>query len=124
MYAKYHKDVEILLVYIKEAHAIDSRSSSSAILVEDPIADFERLAVAKICVTKLELAMIPAVIDHVDDMINAAYQAWPDRLYLVGKDGRIAYAGGRGHFGFRPDELTEAIDSELRKIKGAESGGR
>ena len=118
MYAKYHKDVEILLVYIKEAHAIDSRSPSTSILVEDPITDVERFAIARTCVTKLELSMIPAVIDHVDDNISSAYQARPDRLYLIGKDGKIAYAGGRGPFGFRPDELTAAIDTELAKLKG------
>ena len=59
--------------------------------------------------------MIPAVIDRVDNRVDGAYQGKPDRLYLVGKDGRIAYAGSRGPRGFKPDELRRAIDRELGK---------
>ena len=45
--------------------------------------------------------------------------ALPDRLYLVGKDGKITYAGGRGPRGFKPDELEDAIREELAKLKKA-----
>ena len=61
------------------------------------------------CRTKLELEELPTLVDDVDDAVNAAYAAWPDRLYLVDVDGRIAYHGGRGPFGFAPDELEAAI---------------
>jgi hypothetical protein len=37
----------------------------------------------------------------------------PTRLYLVGTDGRVAYAGGLGPFGFKPKELEAAIDDLL-----------
>ncbi len=87
----------------------------AAILVEDPINDKERGNVASACVKELNLPM-RAVIDRIDDKTGAAYSAWPDRLYLVGKDGKIAYAGGRGPFGFKPDELEESIIEELGKI--------
>jgi hypothetical protein len=36
-----------------------------------------------------------------------------DRLYLVGRDGRIAFQGGEGPFGFKPEELGAAIEVEL-----------
>lgn len=65
--------------------------------------------------TKLELQGIPAVVDRLDDKVNKAYSAWPDRLYLVGKDGRICYSGGRGPGGFRPEQLAAAIQKELAK---------
>lgn len=105
------------MVYIREAHAVDSPMPGwSGPLVEDPIDDLERLSVAKTCITKLELQPMTAVLDRVDDKVNQAYGAWPDRLYLVGKDGKIAYAGGRGPFGFRPAELEKAIHAELAKI--------
>ena len=51
---------------------------------------------------------------RIDDKVNNAYKGWPDRLYLVGKDGKIAYAGGQGPFGFHPDELAEAIVEALK----------
>ena len=34
-----------------------------------------------------------------------AYNAMPDRLFVVGIDGKIAYRGARGPRGFKPDEL-------------------
>ena len=117
MYAKYGKDIEILMVYIREAHAIDGASPMMTVLMEEPINDLERFQNAETCVTKMELAMIPAVIDRIDNRVDASYSAKPDRLYLVGKDGKIAFAGGRGPFGFRVPELTAAIDMELAKIR-------
>ena len=84
-------------------------------MVEDPISDLERQSVAKTCMSKLELKEIPSVVDRIDDKANTAYSGWPDRLYLVGKDGKIAYAGGRGPFGFKPDELASSIRKELEK---------
>ncbi|GAB4149052.1 MAG: hypothetical protein Fur0037_17390 [Planctomycetota bacterium] len=85
-------------------------------MVEDPIDVEERAKVAHQCVDDLDLP-IPALIDGLDDSVNRAYGGWPDRLYLVGKDGRIAYAGGRGPFGFRPGELEDAIEEELARIR-------
>ena len=82
-------------------------------LVEDPVALEERLEVAEVCMTKLALEPIPALVDDMDDTANDAYEAWPDRLFLVGKDGHIAFKGGRGPMGFLPDELEQAIKTEL-----------
>lgn len=105
-------------MYIREAHALDSNSPAGGNgmpIVEDPITLFERQQVAQVCMTKLELEGIPALVDDMKDTANQAYRAWPDRLYLVGKDGKIAYHGGRGPFGFKPEELTAAMDAELKK---------
>ena len=67
---------------------------------------------------------MPAIVDRLDDQVNKAYSAWPDRFYLVGKDGRIAFTGGRGPGGFRPNELEDAIVEELaRNKKEASAGG-
>ena len=48
-----------------------------------------------------------------DNKVNRAYAAAPDRLYLVARDGTIAYRGGPGPFGFKPAELEAAIRKEL-----------
>ena len=37
----------------------------------------------------------------------------PERLYLVGSDGRVAYKGGIGPMFFRPDEWESAIERYL-----------
>jgi hypothetical protein len=80
--------------------------------VHEPTTDEERLQVASTCAAELELT-IPAVIDGIDNAVASAYGGWPDRLYLVGTDGRIAYQGGEGPFGFKPEELGAAIEELL-----------
>jgi len=65
----------------------------------------------------LKMALeIPALVDEMDDAVAAAYAAMPERLYLVGRDGRIAYQGGMGPMFFRPGEWEEAIKSYLAQI--------
>jgi hypothetical protein len=108
--------VAFFVVYIREAHALDSRSplgGKGMPIVEDPQSMEERKEVAAVCMTKLALEPIPALVDDMDDTANGAYEAWPDRLYLVGKDGHIAYKSGRGPMGFLPDDLEAAIKEEL-----------
>lgn len=50
---------------------------------------------------------LPSVIDDRENFVKRAYAAWPDRLYVVGVDGNIAYKGRPGPFGFRVPELEE-----------------
>lgn len=100
------------MVYIKEAHALDSMAPSSFEGIEDPTNASERAEVCVRCVDDLGIP-IPALLDDMQDSVNAAYGAWPDRLYLVAKSGVIAYAGETGPRGFKPDELEAAIVEEL-----------
>ena len=112
----YGDEVQFYVVYIREAHALDSRSpmgGGGMPIVEDPVTLEERQGVAQVCLAKLELEPMPALVDDIEDTANDAYHAWPDRIYLVGRDGRIAYHGGPGPFEFKPDELEEAIQDEL-----------
>jgi len=104
------------VVYIREAHALDSRSplgGGEHPIVEDPVTLDERNEVAKACMTKMALEPMPALVDNMDDAVSESYAAYPDRIYLVGRDGRIALHGGPGPSGFLPDELEEAILKEL-----------
>jgi iodothyronine deiodinase-like protein len=114
---KRHRDqVEFLVVYIREAHPEDgwilAENRREGIALRDPESDGERADVAKACATRLAIRM-PVLADAVDDRVASAYGAWPDRLYLIGRDGRIAFQGGEGPFGFVPEELAAAIESEL-----------
>ncbi len=116
LWFEYGDSVEFFIVYIREAHALDSRwpmGGGNAPIMEDPVTQEERDAVATTCMTKLELEPIPALVDGLDDAVNKAYAGWPDRLYLVGVDGKIAFHGGRGPFGFKPAELEAAIKKAL-----------
>lgn len=108
--------MQFFVVYIKEAHAIDSErpiTRPGSPLVQEPITMEERREVAGQCATAMEIKDIPTLIDRLDDGVARSYAAWPDRLFLVGRDGRIAFSGGPGPFGFKPDELEAAIKKEL-----------
>lgn len=106
---------------MREAHPIDGKMPSGFGLIEDPIDDKERANVAGTCVKDLELPM-PALVDHVDNKVQDAYGGWPDRLYLVGKDGKIAYAGARGPHGFDPEAWAAAIEAEKSRIAAEKPG--
>ena len=57
---------------------------------------------------------IRTYVDDIDDAVLNAYVAWPERLYLIGTDNHIIYAGKRGPGGFSPEELKNAIDQLLK----------
>lgn len=116
MWQTYGNDIQFFVVYIREAHALDSRSpmgGNGNPILEDPVSQSERNEVAAVCMSKLALEPMPALVDNMDDAVNDDYSAWPDRMYLVGRDGTIVYHGGRGPFGFKPEELEAAILEEL-----------
>jgi type I thyroxine 5'-deiodinase len=68
----------------------------------------ERQAVANSCVRNLHLE-IPAVVDDLRNLTEAAYTGWPDRLYVIDRDGRVAYKSKPGPFGFHPSEMTPVL---------------
>jgi hypothetical protein len=80
--------------------------------VHEPKTEEEREAVAATCAANLRL-QLPMVVDGVENAVASAYGGWPDRLYLIGKDGRIVFQGGEGPFGFKPEALAHAIEREL-----------
>jgi Iodothyronine deiodinase len=84
----------------------------------DPTTAGERAGIAASCATHLATTMTVAV-DDLDDGAALAYGGWPDRLYLIGRDGRVAYQGGEGPFGFTPAELEAAIRRELGEAPAA-----
>jgi hypothetical protein len=116
LHLRYGHEVAFLVVYIREAHPEDgwvlTDNRRVGIAVTDPRTTAERVGLAGACSAHLKLD-IPVVVDDIGDGIARRYGGWPDRLCLVGRDGRIAYQGGQGPFGFRPDELEAAIDREL-----------
>ncbi len=63
-----------------------------------------RVAIAADFVERFEYD-IPLVVDSMENAADEAYAGWPERLYVIDEDGRVAYKGGVGPFGYDPDEL-------------------
>ena len=116
MNKKYGDQVQFYFVYTREAHAIDSDRPMSRSAVEQPLSTQERRKVAQAFLKDAKLEM-PALLDGIDDAAATAYASLPDRMYLVGQDGKIAYAGGRGPWGFKPDDLASAIEKEVKRME-------
>jgi hypothetical protein len=129
LFEDYHERVQFLQVYIREAHPKDGwwlggpllsrifkryepRASTSHY---DPTTMEERRTVASECQNALQYC-IPTYVDEMDDRVNTAYAGWPTRLYLIGLDGRVVYAGGLGPHGFKPAELKDAMDEYLESL--------
>ena len=67
----------------------------------------DRNKAAATCTSKLSLNL-PVVVDDMADTVNMLYRAWPERIYVIDRKGRIAYKSGIGPFGFHPKEAMDA----------------
>jgi hypothetical protein len=115
LYDLHKGEVACFIVYIKEAHPEDgwvvTHNRDEDIAVMDPRSAGDRSRVAEACVMRSAIR-IPMLIDDLDNTVASAYGGWPDRLYLIGRDGRVAFQGEAGPFGFIPERLAEAIGAE------------
>lgn len=117
MSKKYADVAQFLVVYIREAHPTEDwaiRVSKDIESIDDPTTLLERRDVAISCVTDLKID-IPTVLDDMNDSIAQNYKSHPDRLYIIGKDGKIAFHGGPGPMGFKPNTMETALIQELKK---------
>jgi Iodothyronine deiodinase len=116
MAEKYKGKVEFLLVYIREAHPTDGWqlpvNVRDGVLLAAAKDIGQKEEYASSCVRNLGIKFT-TVVDEMDARTELNYMGWPDRLYLVGKDGRIAWKGSPGPRGFKPPDLEAAIRKEL-----------
>ena len=112
LYRDYRDRVAFHVVYIQEAHPIDAWQDDDNlkddVLVKSTTTEEERAEIAGICLAKLSIEL-PALVDDPDNRVERAYTAWPDRLYVIDRDGRIAYKSAAGPFGFKPAAVEEAL---------------
>lgn len=99
------------VVYIREAHPADGRRPIPN-APKDPKSLDERESVASDCVKGMKLS-IPFLIDDMQDTANKAYAAWPDRMYIVDRQGKVAYKGEPGPKGFKPDDARAKLKELL-----------
>ena len=92
-------------------------NESENIIFEQPATPDGRAEIAEACQVGLKIS-VPILIDGLDDAVEEAYGGWPDRLYVVKKDGTIGYKGRPGPGGFEPREMEEALTTILAEQKG------
>jgi hypothetical protein len=103
-------------VYIQEAHPSDGwqvpMNETDDVVYAQPTSENARIEVASACLLDLQLEM-PLVLDEMSNAVDTAYAALPERLYVVDAQGRIAYRGDPGPFGFHPDEWEKEIEKQV-----------
>jgi Iodothyronine deiodinase len=99
-------------VYVREAHPIEGWRMESndrvGVAVAQPRSNFQRVEVATQCHDLLEMSM-PVLVDGIDDRVGRAYSGMPDRLYIIDREGKVAFKSGRGPFWFNPAEMEQAL---------------
>ena len=117
IYQRFHDRVEFFVVYVQEAHPTDGWQTDSnlqeGVLFRQHQSYAEREEVAQTCSLDLHIGL-PIIIEEMDNAIDETYGAAPERLYLVGVDGKVAYQGGAGPHFFNLDEWERAIEAVLK----------
>ena len=117
LYKEYRDRAAFYVVYIAEAHPVDAWqlpvNVTDDVLVTTTRTADERYSAAGLCVKNLGIEF-PAIVDAPDNAVEEAYTAWPDRLYVIDRDGRIAHKSGPGPWGFKPAEVEETLKRLLQ----------
>jgi hypothetical protein len=106
------------VVYIREAHPNEARNKFN---IPQPKAMQERQKVARDFVAALKLS-VPLLVDTMDDHVGKAYSGWPDRLYVIDGDGKVALKGDAGPAGFSP--AVKAAPSVLDRLLASPKPGK
>lgn len=116
LYLDFRDRADIYLVYIAEAHTVDGWQTDSneaeGISIRQHTTIAERTAAARRCAEDLDLT-IPVLIDDMDNAAFEAFSAWPERIYIINKQGRVHYRGGPGPYDFKPDEARAPLGALL-----------
>lgn len=100
------------MVYIQEAHPSDlwqlPSNVEDEVVFSSPKTFEERVSVATACVRDLGIEF-PALLDKIEDSTEKAYTGWPDRLYVIDREGRVAFKSDPGPYGFDPAAMEEIL---------------
>ena len=122
LFEQYRDRVGFYVVYIQEAHPTDLWQMASnvrdGVLFRSPRTDGERAETASACVRNLGIR-IPALLDGIENPVERSYTGWPDRLYLIGQDGRIVFKTRPGPYGFS----ARALEAVLQKVVNEKNAG-
>lgn len=121
MYEEFKREAEFLTIYIREAHPEDEwqmdDNVQQDVCYRQPQSLSDRLAIVKDFVQRFSYP-IPIAVDTMADTADVTYGAWPERLYIVETDGTIAYKGGMGPYGYKPEEVREWLSRRFAERRG------
>jgi tetratricopeptide (TPR) repeat protein len=120
LYERYHDRAEFLLVYIREAHGAGSWQSTinrrEGVDLADAATFDQKREYAASCIRKLKIPYAAAV-DPLDNAAETAYTAWPSRVYLIDKQGHVAFNSPLDELNFDASKLDSALQSVSARIR-------
>ena len=114
IYEVHSKEADFWWIYTQEAHPTDGRRPSRRVKIASHKTLEEREAAARSCVQASSLK-VPVLLDDMEDSLAKAYSAKPERFFILGVDGKVAYAGERGPHGVDLDKLEQSLTELLEK---------
>lgn len=107
-------------MYVREAHPTDEWQMKSNVKDDvcyaQPKTLEQRVAIAQ-DFTKRYKFPLPFGIDEMGNAADAAYAAWPERLYVIDETGHVAYRGGMGPFKYKPAEVRDWLAAKYGAVK-------
>ena len=124
LYRRYKDRATFVMVYVRDAHPTDGWRMESndrvGAVTAQPTTYDERVAVAQKCGRVLNLGF-PMLVDTIDDSVGARYSGMPGRLYVIDRQGKVAFKSGRGPYLFKPAEMEHSLVLLLQE-EGASRG--
>lgn len=120
IYNDYKDHADFLTVYVREAHPTDEWQMKSNVKDDvcyaQPKTLEQRVAIAKDFTARFKFPL-PFGIDEMGNAADAAYAAWPERLYVIDQTGHVAYRGGMGPFNYKPAEVRDWLAAKYGAVK-------
>jgi thiol-disulfide isomerase/thioredoxin len=127
LYRRYQDRATFVMVYVREAHPTDGwrmdSNDRAGVATAQPRTYDERAEVAQTCGRLLGLGF-PMLVDSIDDLAGNRYSGMPGRLYLIDRQGKVAFKSGRGPYLFKPAELEHALILLLQEGTGQGKGNK
>ena len=119
LYSTYKDRVNFQLIYIREAHPTDGWVvPGNQFVVKSPKTAEERRSIARDFAKRINVS-IPILVDTPDDKVEKTYACWPNRMYVLDAQGRIADKGmaGPGGTAASAQRAPQVLDRLLRTRK-------
>lgn len=104
--------VDFVKIYVSEAHPVDEwRCYAEAdVDYKQPKELRERLAAARRLLRENPVIQAPLFLDSMTNDAERRYAAHPERLYVV-SGGKVVFKGGKGPFGYLPEDLEKFLEA-------------
>lgn len=105
----YQGKVDFYLIYMREAHPADGDWALGAKRLNEPKTYEERVSAAGGCQSALDLK-VTTLVDEMDDRVARAYNAWPERMYVIDPQRVIRFKMEPGPMGFNPKKVRRFLE--------------